>query len=115
MFSNLLQISATLINFFSFLPIQNSYVCGCRRGLTCAVVEKRNNNIDVYRCVQVLPEAKEFNELQIDRFKNATAEYTARELMRLLKLFRSKPKPSEENINPTTEKCDDVKTAQVGK
>lgn len=35
--------------------------------------------------------------------------------MRLLKLFRSKPKPSDENINPTTEKCDDVKTAEVGK
>ena len=66
----------------------------------------------MYRCVQVLPEAKELNELQIDRFKNTNVEYTARELRRLLKLYRSKPKLA--NLN-NAENCTDVKTAQVRK
>lgn len=66
-----------------------SFVCGCKKGLTCAVVEKGKNNVAKHRCVQILPEAMEYDEAPKRELnlKNLT-RYTAKDIVRLLQLYK---------------------------
>ncbi|XP_057314147.1 prokineticin Bm8-f-like isoform X2 [Hydractinia symbiolongicarpus] len=67
----------------------SSYTCGCKQGLTCALVEKNRSTLkEKHRCVKVLPEAEEIVE---GSNKSPTKDrFTATELSRLLKLINNK-------------------------